>query len=100
MSSRPETSASPTHASTLLGDSAFASFFDGGDGGTAVDLPLDCTLPPELAEPTVHFGPGTMGEEDEGEIEEIRNVGLEKWSVDSVERCLTGDRPSKPKDYR
>ena len=41
-----------------------------------------------------------MGEEDEGEIEEIRNVGLEKWSVDSVERCLTGDRPSKPKDYR
>ena len=65
-----------------------------------MDLPLDCTLPPELAEPTVHFGPGTMGEEDEGEIEEIRNVGLEKWSVDSVERCLTGDRPSKPKDYR
>ena len=62
---------------------------------------MDCTLPPELAEPTVHFGPGSLGlDEGEDEIEEIRNVGLEKWSVDSVERCLTGDTPSKPKDYR
>jgi len=95
VASRPETSASPTHSSTLLADSTFSTFFDGGD------LPMDCTLPPELAEPTVHFGPGTLGlDEGEDEIEEIRNVGLEKWSVDSVERCLTGDRPSKPKDYR
>lgn len=99
VASRPETSASPTHSSTLLADSAFSTFFDGGDGGTVVNLPMDCTLP--AAEPTVHFGPGTLGlDEGEGEIEEIRNVGLEKWSVDSVERCLTGDRPSKPKDYR
>lgn len=30
----------------------------------------------------------------------VENSGLEKWTIESVKRCLTGDKPSKPKLYQ
>ena len=77
---------------SLQGSSGFASFFGPSEGSGSrsalgLSLPLETVLPPE---------------EESVELDtlEIENLGLAKWTVESVNRCLMGDKPRKIKDYR
>jgi len=75
----------------------FAAFFGPSEGSGSrsalgLTLPVETVLPPEEE---------MMGASvDELEALEIENLGLTKWTIESVNRCLTGDKPRKPKVYR
>jgi len=84
--------ASKSQAPSLVQDS-FASFFDTTPetrGSSALPLETEVVLPPDVqVEATV----------DLADLE-IENQGLQRWTVESVTRCLSGDKPLPPKIYR
>jgi len=81
-----------SQAPSLVEDS-FASFFDATPetiGPNSLPLETEVVLPPDdQVEATV----------DLADLE-IENQGLQRWTVESVTRCLTGDKPKPPKVYR
>ena len=75
----------------------FAAFFGPSEGSGSrsalgLTLPVVTVLPPE--EETMDASVDELG------ALEIENLGLTKWTIESVNRCLTGDKPRKPKVYR
>ena len=82
-------SSSGARASTSEAGSRLPNLSSGSERGTSFNSSFSFDLP--LEEPIL-----PMEEEEKGELM-VENAGLARWTVDSVQRCLNGEKPRKPK---